>query len=363
MAQIFENNEARFFGAKFLGERNLVNGNIMRDQLGSQVAFAGDVNGDGLNDIVLTAGDFGKTAGSKSDDKGEGKAYVIYGQEGGFRITPTNGPDRASVNVLDAIAIGGGYTITGGQNEERLSVAEGGGDINDDGRDDVVVGAFLYDATNGVSNGRISVISRDTNNNANFTLGDPKNGLQVFEGNESGAELGIDATILGDINSDGYADVAFGAYGVSAGAGRTYVLFGSTDGLAQPDSLDHLIPEQGLIFDGPASGARLAIVSGLGDVNGDQIDDFVMGASYLGSNDPTLGEVYVVFGDKDSDIPTDLDDLDGDNGFKLTGGAAGEFAGLRVMSAGDVNGDDIDDILIAARNSASKDPGAYVIYG
>lgn len=110
-------------------------------------------------------------------------------------------------------------------------------------------------------------------------------------------------------------------------------------------------------------------VSGAGDVNGDGIDDFVIGAP---GAEPDGGEFvgasYVVFGRRGGfGASFELSSLDGANGFRIDGDDRTSNSGLSVSSAGDVNSDGIDDVLIGAPNA---DPGgnnsagkSYVLFG
>ncbi|MGV6848136.1 MAG: hypothetical protein ACWA5A_07140 [Marinibacterium sp.] len=116
-------------------------------------------------------------------------------------------------------------------------------------------------------------------------------------------------------------------------------------------------------------------VSPAGDINGDGIDDFVIGAERAVSLDPvtnqqrfTAGEVYVIFGTL-AGLPASVDpaSLDGTNGFRLLGGREAQGLGFAVSSAGDINGDGIDDLLIGTRATTlgqTAEPGeAFVVFG
>ena len=90
-------------------------------------------------------------------------------------------------------------------------------------------------------------------------------------------------------------------------------------------------------------------VSNAGDVNGDGFDDLIIGALYADPNGSASGSSYVVFGKASGFSATmDLSSLDGSNGFRLDGVAAGDVSGHSVSTAGDVNGDGFDDLIIGA---------------
>ncbi|WP_204150548.1 integrin alpha, partial [Leptolyngbya sp. CCY15150] len=90
-----------------------------------------------------------------------------------------------------------------------------------------------------------------------------------------------------------------------------------------------------------------------GDINGDGVDDLIIGAPFADSNGFDSGSSYVVFGGGDFSIPLNLSTLSGSNGFRLVGGAQFDRFGFSVSSAGDVNGDGVDDLIIGA---PSADP-------
>ncbi|MCB1594772.1 MAG: FG-GAP repeat protein, partial [Xanthomonadales bacterium] len=110
-------------------------------------------------------------------------------------------------------------------------------------------------------------------------------------------------------------------------------------------------------------------VGSLGDINGDQIDDFIIGASGASPLDKIgAGSSYVVFGtDEGFPNPFELANLNGQNGFVLNGINAGDGAGFSVGRAGDINADGLADMLIGAGNASpndlSKSGSTYVVFG
>ena len=111
-------------------------------------------------------------------------------------------------------------------------------------------------------------------------------------------------------------------------------------------------------------------VSNAGDINGDGIDDLIIGAPFASPNGISeAGQSYVVFGGRNlgSGGSLNLFDLNGTNGFLINGIAAADFLGSSVSNAGDINGDGIDDLIIGARNAdpnGKYDAGqSYVVFG
>ncbi|MEE2737922.1 MAG: integrin alpha, partial [Planctomycetota bacterium] len=122
----------------------------------------------------------------------------------------------------------------------------------------------------------------------------------------------------------------------------------------------------GFRLDGADGGDQAGFsVSEAGDVNGDGIDDLLVGAPYADpENRSSAGEVYVVFGKKSGYKSTwDLDSLTDSEGFVIQGIDPNDYAGHAVNTAGDVNNDGYDDIIIGAPGAASKKGETYVLFG
>lgn len=108
-------------------------------------------------------------------------------------------------------------------------------------------------------------------------------------------------------------------------------------------------------------------VSYAGDLNGDGIADIVIGNGWAGSSGQLYGSVYVIFG-RSTAFPATIDItlLNGTDGFRLDGLLANDYLGSTVSSAGDVNGDGIDDLIIRNRpfdSGGFGDGTAYIVFG
>ena len=149
--------------------------------------------------------------------------------------------------------------------------------------------------------------------------------------------------------------------------GETYVVFGKAEGFPASLELSALDGVNGFTIYGFRSGGWSGhAVSTAGDVNGDGFDDVMIGAFGADPNGiNSAGETYVVFG-KAAGFPVifNLRDLDGINGFTIQGEASRDNVGYSVSSAGDVNGDGLDDMVIGAREAGPKNSGVgYVVFG
>jgi len=210
--------------------------------IGNAVAGAGDVNGDGYSDVIIGASRYDD--GASTD---EGRAWVYYGSATGLSVTP-------DVILDDANQAGAyfGYSVAGA------------GDVNGDGYADVIVGAYNYNGGN-TGEGRAWVhygSAGGLSALANRTLDDA---------NQDGAYFGYSVAGAGDVNGDGYADVIVGAYSYDDGAnineGGAFVYYGSASGLAAiPSSTPDDANQANSAFGGCVSSAGDVNGDGYSDV-------------------------------------------------------------------------------------------------
>ena len=332
------------------------------DELGWSVSMAGDINGDGWADLVLGAHD-----ASPSGFSDAGAAYVLLGKASGwpvrFDLTTLNGTNGFSVD---------GLTV-GDDLGHSVGIA---GDMNRDGRSDLALGAIYASPGARSQAGTMYVLFGQSSSWAGtFDLStlNGSNGF-VVEGLATDDFLGGSVSIAGDINGDGQPDMVLGAYSASTSgrsqAGMVYVLFGQLGGWGTTFDLNSLNGSNGFAVGGLVTGDALGwSVSAVGDINGDDQDDLILGAHRA---DPSgridAGTAYVLFGKPDGWGATfDLSTLNGSNGFAVEGLVAGGELGCSVSAAGDINGDAQADLILGAHGanpSGRIDAGtAYVLFG
>ncbi|NBC34352.1 MAG: hypothetical protein GVY13_16870 [Alphaproteobacteria bacterium] len=338
----------------------VLRGLVAYDFFGDSVSGAGDINGDGIDDVIISA--------SRADPDGRdgaGQSYVVFGSAAGF---------GAAVD-LSGLDGSNGFTLNGANAYELSGVSvSGAGDIDGDGVDDLIIGtqgaspgdrnaagqSYIVFGSAAGFDASLDLASLDGSNG--FTV----NGINPFD------YAGYSVSGAGDINGDGLDDLIIGAYRAQYAAGASYVVFGSSAGFGATLDLADLDGTNGFTLNGKDAGDQAGrVVSGAGDINGDGIDDLIIrapDADPMGRDD--AGESYVVFGSTTGFGATlDLADLDGTNGFALIGATPGESSfGVSASGAGDVNGDGFADLIIGARDAVNLDGEieagkAYVVFG
>ena len=351
------------------------------DAAGISAASAGDVNGDGFDDILVGAHQY--------ISGGSGKAYLVLG--------PVTG--TASLATADAVMVGENTYDRAG------AAVAGGGDVNDDGFDDILVGATHWNTWDGAAylvqgpisgvvplaaadvrflgedNGQLgnSLALGDLDDDghadlvvgANEDYGDygsvyvvdgPASGViptpsadARYNGETSSDHLGISVSAGGDVNNDGRDDLLMGArFAGPQSQGVVYLDYGPVSG-------EQSVAAANASFQGEAgqdnAGQSVAIVP---DVNGDGFDDLLIGAPYSDAGGALAGAAYLVHGPAAGD--QNLASADA----RMIGEAGGHYAGHSVAGAGDVDGDGLGDLLVGARGYDVGGPfrgAAYLLYG
>ncbi len=272
-------------------------GDSASDEFGRSVSSAGDVNGDGYDDIIV---------GAYLDDNnglGSGSARIFMGSPSGtFTTFVTLNGDNA--------------------NDQFGRSVSGAGDVNGDGYDDVIVGARLDD-NNGFRSGSARIFMGSSSGTFNTFV--------TLNGDSADEWFGQSVSDAGDVNGDGYDDIIVGAFwddnnGLNSGSARifmgspsgTFTTFVTLNGDNSEDSFGFS-------------------VSSAGDVNGDGYDDIIVGAPGDDNNGLSSGSARVLLGGPSTLFTTSV---------TLNGDSAGDNFGSSVGGAGDVNRDGYDDIIV-----------------
>ncbi len=336
----------------------VINGIDAYDNSGVFVNNAGDINGDGIEDLIIGA--------SGADSNGNlygGESYVIFGNSNGFdstlELSDLDGSNGFVINGMDAFDYSG------------VAVSNAG-DINGDGIEDLIIGAFgAYPNGNPLAGESYVVFGNSDGFDSTLELSDldGSNGF-VINGIDTGDVSGASVSNAGDINGDNIDDVIIGALGATVNgnvsAGESYVVFGNSNGFDSTLELSDLDGSNGFVINGIDTGDISGVsVSNAEDVNGDNIDDVIIGAFGASPNGNLLaGESYVVFGNSSGfDSSLDLSDLDGSNGFVINGIDTGDVSGNSVSNAGDVNGDGTNDLIIGAFGANAGLGESYIVFG
>jgi hypothetical protein len=360
----------------------ILSGIDVDDLSGHSVGSAGDVNGDGFDDFTIGAdGSDGK--GNVKVDAGE--TYVVFGKA---KWTSTPTIELSSLNGTNGITLFGND-----EGDHSGSVVSGAGDVNGDGFDDILIGAPLAAGLGNVNTDAgesYLVFGKPNWSNTPSLVLSPSNldgtaGVTFF-GVDSNDHSGSAVSGAGDVNGDGFADLIIGAYNSNGElnsrslSGESYLVFGKANWSSTSQLTLNTTTLNGTtgvtLFGSDQNDASGRAVSSAGDVNGDGFGDLLIGAPLAGAagNLKTYaGESYVVFGKANwSNTPTltlNTATLNGTAGFTLFGADILDRSGSAVSSAGDVNGDGFDDIVIAAyaadgAGNVRQDAGeSYVIFG
>jgi len=285
---------------------------------GTSVGTAGDVNGDGYSDVIVGAYSF------DNGEVNEGRAYVYHGSAAGLSSVPAW--------TAESNQAGGLFGV---------SVATAG-DVNGDGYSDVIVGAYEYD-------GDLTDEGRAYVYHGSFFGLDPSPAW-YSEGNEVNARYGVSVGTAGDVNGDGYSEVIVGTYYINFAGGRATVYHGSASGLGAIPGWTATCDQGNALF-GQSVGTA-------GDVNRDGFADVIVGATGYSNGQASEGRAFVYHGSA--------------SGIGLSPAWTGEsnivggYLGETVGTAGDVNGDGFSDVIVGSEfysNGENEEGRVWAFYG
>jgi len=327
------------------------------DKAGYSLNAAGDVNGDGYNDIII---------GAHYQNSYTGAVYVIYG-----------GPSVSDIDLLTESLdpSSTGFYVKGNAAGDYFGFAVStAGDINNDGYADIIIGAYAKSTARGAA---YVIYGKKTEDLANIDLAtetlDPASTGFTITGNANYDRLGYAVGTAKNFNEDEYDDIIIGAYSKSSAAGAVYIIYGKataslTNIVLASQTLDPATT--GIQITGGTTYQLGVHVDFAGDVNNDGYCDVVIGANRRNSYQ---GAAYVIYGKPSANLAsynlasTALDPTS--TGFEMIGvSGTGQF-GRFVKGAGDVNGDGYADVIIGAYKVLSDATGtveigvAYIVYG
>ena len=339
------------------------------DQLGHWVADIGDLDGDGVSDLAVTA--------IRDDDGGleSGAIWILF--------MNTNGTVKSKQKISDTEGFLSGPLNPGGvlaPSDFFGHMVVSIGDLDGDGVTDLAVGA-VQDDDGGSNRGAVYILFLDNDgtvkskqkiSDSEGFLSGPLNPGGALD---DGDQFGVSVTSIGDLDGDGISDLAVGATGDDDGGslrGAVYVLFLNTDGTVK--SKQKISDSEGFLS-GPMNPGGLLdnvdnfglSVGSIGDLDGDDISDLAVGAVGDDDGGSRRGAVYVLFLNTDGTVKSKqkISDTAGFLSGPLNPGGVLEdvdLFGYSVANIGDRNGDGVTDLAVGAVGDDDGGSGRGAVY-
>lgn len=296
---------------------------------GEAMAIDGDVNGDGLSDVLIGAPgtDYARARGVR------GRAYLKLGTAAALSGVVSNYDWTASGTIAGTAGDQFGYAVTFvNANNDRFS--------------DVAVGSSYYkNSTENNGVGRVDIYRGSATSpylTHMTTLHPPANSTTI--------RFGWSVANAGDVNGDGYDDLAVGAHYYNGKRGAVFLFWGSADGYSST---------RYWLYEGDVMYRFLGYsVAGLGDVNGDGVDDFIVGGYAVNIANTSAGKNFVIYGKKapvSGWSPTGV--------WSYSNNKNQQYLGYKVAYIGDVNGAGANEVAFGGYGSSSALGVAYIFAG
>ncbi|MEO1198792.1 MAG: Ig-like domain-containing protein [Pseudomonadota bacterium] len=353
------------------------------DVSGFKVTSAGDINGDGFDDLLISSWVAGAPGLTNS-----GEVYLVFGGAANLAALDGNGDGNILLSDIDGT---NGYVLNGDAGD-RAGSDIASADLNGDGIMDLVIGARFSEQSGNTQDGQVYVVFGGTTNLANADDSTPGNrdgrialdGIAaigagyIIEGEAAGDQFGFTVSNVGDTNGDGFDDIMVFARQTLTGAGVSYLIYGGSQNLEALDAADgsnNNVLEAGELVGAGFSGFGYRLIgesagdlSGIalsgGDFDGDGVSDILIGAprgGFIPANDTGHVNIIVdttrVLAAADAVSPgtdgsvnmsaVDSGGIPAPTGYTIQGANFDEI-GFAVDGTGDANGDGRADVLIGA---------------